>query len=201
MPQLHPANPVDFERPGFNLPFGVGAGIGQPNGYQHLRDVDSAGIALRACSPAATVSIVSGFLALADFAVVVILSLAGVSGRMEVRDDSSGQLHLHAPSARDASFAAISGKRCIGEQFPVAPHQIIGDAHCLAKHHFGRFRDADIVVLRLRHLLFAVRCPPAMALLRQSVASWPGVLLQFAAHQQVNRLISSPKFNVALQIY
>ena len=131
-----------------------------------------------------------GLLALANLAIEGVLRFRGRFRRMKIRHDLARQRLLRRHGLISIAQLGDLGSRHIRQQFPVAPHQLVADAHDFAEHHLRRLRDADVVALRLRHLLDAVG---AFQQRRggDDLRRLPGIALHFAAHQQIEFLIGA----------
>ena len=88
--------------------------------------------------------------------------------------------------------------REVGEEGPVAPHELVGDAHELAVHFGGGLLDADGVAERLRHLLHAVEAFED-GRHEDDLRRLAGVALQVAAAHEVELLVGAAELDVALE--
>lgn len=78
------------------------------------------------------------------------------------------------------------------------PHQRIGNAHHLAEHFIGFFRDADVVVLALAHLDLTVKADKQRH--RENALCILTVLtLKLTTDKQVKALVGAAEFEVGLQ--
>lgn len=72
------------------------------------------------------------------------------------------------------------------------------NAHHLAEHLIGAFRDADVVVLGLAHFVDAVQAHQQRH--RQDALRFlPVLTLQFAADEQVKALIGTAEFQIGMK--
>ena len=134
--------------------------------------------------------------------VEVLLGRVGRSGTVKARGDFLGQHDLGVLGvAPRHHFSAQRGNALLtlkGQQREPAPHQIVADRQHLGEHGVGRLGDADVVVLALGHLLDAVQ---AFEQRHGQDALWllAVLLLQVAAHQQVELLVGAAQFQIALE--
>src|SRR5205814_8121479 len=125
-------------------------------------------------------------------------------GAVKASYDLAREEHLDVARVTTARYLFLPHRERFqgfeGEQLQVAPHQLIGDRHQLSEDRFRGFVDTDVVVERLRHLVDAAypfeKRHRQDALLRLTV-----VLLEFAPHQQVELLVSSPEFDFGFHRY
>ncbi len=127
----------------------------------------------------------------------------GLGGGVEVGDDALGEIFFGAHGMERAGVDVglelfDFGDGEVGEQLVVAPHQRVADRHELAEHLLRAFGDADVVAVGLRHLALAVESLKQghgeHDLRREAV-----ILLELAAHEQVELLIGAAEFDVALE--
>src|SRR5439155_21092289 len=176
---------VDFDGAGLYHTFGFGSSSHEPCTLKHL---------WRSYIAARTVIYrfnVSGFGSLPYFAIEIFFGLLGFRKRMEIGNEAPRQFHFH-----DHWFAPLHGRdllqRRVGQHLPVAPHQLVADAHHLPEHHFRRFGDADVVAFRFRHLLDAVG-PFGHRRRSHDLGRLPRVALALPAYQQGRFWIRSGK--------
>ena len=121
---------------------------------------------------------------------------------METFDNFAGKQHLCI--TRISTFSALLlklrdfGIAAQAQKVVPIPHQIIRNRHHLAKHIVGRIRNADVVLLALAHLLYAVK--PHQKRHRQNALRLLTILaLQFTPDEQIEALIGSAEFQICLQ--
>ena len=113
-----------------------------------------------------------------------------VGGRVEVVTETSGD---------DAVISVRNtGPVLDGSEIDRLFDQRVADPHHFAENHLGRFRDADVIALRLRHLLHAVG-PFEQRHGRDDLRRLPGVALQLAPHQQIEPLIRASHLDIAFE--
>ena len=95
-------------------------------------------------------------------------------------------------------IASISLRAQVGQQRPVAPHQVIGDGHQLAVHLLRRLVDSDGIVERLRHFLHAIETFDD-GHHQDNLRRLAGLALQFAAHEKIEFLIGAAQFHIRFQ--
>ena len=121
---------------------------------------------------------------------------------MEARRDLLGQHHLGVLRVAAGGHLGLQcldvGHRPERQQRVPAPHQLVADRQHLREHGVGVFGDADVVVLALRHLLDAVQ-PFQQRHGQDALRLLAILLLQVAAHQQVELLVGAAEFNVGLE--
>ena len=121
---------------------------------------------------------------------------------METFDNFAGKQHLCI--TRISTFSALLlklrnfGIAAQAQKVVPIPHQIIRNRHHFAKHIVGRIRNADVVLLALAHLLYAVK--PHQKRHRQNALRFLTILtLQFTPDEQIEALIGSAEFQICLQ--
>ena len=121
---------------------------------------------------------------------------------MKARHDFLGKQHLGITRiATVFAFALEFGNRRISletQQVVPIPHERIGNAHHLAEHLIGTFRDADVVVLGLTHLIDAIKAHQQGH--REDALRFLAILaLQFAAHKQIEALVGTAEFQIGMK--
>src|SRR5471032_1917133 len=125
-----------------------------------------------------------------------------VSRRMETRDDLLPQQHLEIARVPTTLGFAFEPRNLFDtskrQQLEVAPHERVRDAHQLAEHVGRLLANADVVVLRLRHLLDAVQ-PFQQRHGQDALLLLAVLLLQFAANQQIELLVRAAELEIGVQ--
>ena len=85
-----------------------------------------------------------------------------------------------------------------GQQLVIAPHELVGYRHDLAKYGLGCFRDADIVALGFGHFLDTIGAFQQRHS-QHTLRLLAVFFLKLAPNQQVELLVGSAQFEVGLQ--
>ena len=123
---------------------------------------------------------------------------------MKTRRDFLGQRHLGilgvAPTFHFGLERRNLGQALERQQRVPVPHQRVADRQHLGKHGVRVFGDADVVVLGLGHLVHAVQAHQ-QGHGEYTLRLLAILLLQVAAHEQVELLVRTAQLQIALQGY
>ncbi len=115
--------------------------------------------------------------------------LSGCGRSVVAFDDAGGELFfgLHGVQVRGGRFAE--------EEFGVAGHERVGDAHDFSKHFVGRLIESDVVPETFGHFFDPVE-PFEDGEEKDDLRLHPSGFLQIAADEDIKELVAAAEFDI-----